>query len=221
VEISRREFSAAALCAAGSRTRRALEWRVLDTGPCCALRESFTAFRRLGIAPRTAPQRVQQPLGYIVPAVSALPDGLARSLSTHVRDGGALIFESAAGFAGFAEQRGMLDEYFGLRIGPPIDLWTGGEPIPYIDFTWPLKTKIRDFSRVVPVCRGGEIIALAQALPVAARRGSMVFLGSPIGPALYAGDREARAWFNALVRALSEPDLRARSPISAQCRLAT
>jgi hypothetical protein len=58
---------------------------------------------------------------------------------------------------------------------------------------------MRDFSRVVPPGdQPGEIIAWAGDLPVALRRrvdaGTLIYLGSPLGPALWAGDVQARRW---------------------------
>src|SRR6266571_3700339 len=55
--------------------------------------------------------------------------------------------------------------------------------------------------RVVPRRRHegeGEVIAWVDDLPVALKRpggrGNLIFLGSPLGPALWAGDAEARRW---------------------------
>jgi hypothetical protein len=75
--------------------------------------------------------------------------------------------------------------------------------MPYIAYSWPASAQIRDFSRVVPLGRrsegAGEIIARVDGLPVALKRrlgrGDLIFLGSPLGPALWAGDAEARRWF--------------------------
>ncbi|HEX2679673.1 MAG TPA: hypothetical protein VHQ03_00090, partial [Candidatus Dormibacteraeota bacterium] len=69
------------------------------------------------------------------------------------------------------------------------------------DYTWPHAAKVRDFSHVVPLERQGntgEFIAWADGKPVALKRqsgrGTLIFLGSPLGPALWAGDTEARRW---------------------------
>src|SRR5256885_8822548 len=52
---------------------------------------------------------------------------------------------------------------------------------------------------MVPLRRqAGEVIARVDGLPVALKRssgrGNLIFLGSPLGPALWAGDAEARRW---------------------------
>jgi hypothetical protein len=70
---------------------------------------------------------------------------------------------------------------------------------PYIDYDWPQETKVRDFSRVILVsAKSGDVIARVRGLPVALKRrvgeGTLIFLGSPIGPLLRAGDPEARSW---------------------------
>ena len=92
----------------------------------------------------------------------------------------------------------------GVHIEAPVRLWPGrgARGVPYVDYRWPSSAKIRDFSRVVPLGRQsegeGEIIARVEGLPVALKRrlgrGHLIFLGSPLGPALWAGDAEARRW---------------------------
>ena len=177
------------------------EWRVLDLGPDCLLRESLGGFCRTGIPACPPPMDNHKRPTYIVPAAACLTDDLVTRLSHHVRSGAWLIFESAAGFGGFDAQREQLARHFRLAIQPPVNLWAGGASVPYVDYHWPVRTKVRDFSSVVPVAAGAaEIIGTIGSIPVAARLGSLVFLGSPIGPSLLAGDREAHFWFNALLQ---------------------
>jgi hypothetical protein len=206
--LSRREFVGAvgAAAAAGATAATALqpEWRVLDLGADCLLRESVAGFRRTGMRAVPLPVDTQESMSYVVPAATDLTDGLITQLSRHVQSGGRLIFESAAGFGGFAAQREQLARHFGLTIEAPVKLWTGSASPPYVDYHWPVRTKVRDFSRVVPVvAKRAEIIGSIGSMPVAARIGRFIFLGSPVGPSLLAGDREAHFWFNALLR---QPD---------------
>src|SRR5437764_965136 len=55
-------------------------------------------------------------------------------------------------------------------------------------------------ARTGPVGRqAGEVIAWVDGVPVALKRrggrgGTLIFLGSPLGPALWAGDAQARRW---------------------------
>ncbi len=101
----------------------------------------------------------------------------------------------------------MLRKEFGIVIEEPVDLARGGcgrGRVPYVDYDWPLAAAIRDFSRVIPVnAPAREVIGSASGLPVAFRRkvgrGCLVFLGSPLGPALRAGDAEARRWLEEFV----------------------
>lgn len=140
----------------------------------------------------------------IVPGATDIPVPVARAIATRLESGARVILESAVGFAPesvFHAQRAVLCDHLRLRILEPVHLWRGrgASRVPYVDYTWPHLAKLRDFSRVVPLGRQeGEIIAWADGLPVALRRrcgrGTLVFLGSPLGPALFGGDREARRW---------------------------
>lgn len=218
MRISRREFAGACLTAALPWAGPA-QWRILDLGAGCALSESIAGFCRLGIPVCPEPDAAHG--GLIAAGVGALTDSLARRLAEFVRRGGHLIFESAAGFGGFDAQCEMLVEHFEIAIEEPVDLWKGERRVPYIDYYWPTKTKVRDFSPVVPVSAArGTVIGTAGKVAVAIRLGSLIYLGSPVGPALLAGDREARIWFTELVRALSGSGPLARFPISAQRRWA-
>src|SRR5262249_7067365 len=128
------------------------------------------------------------------------------------------------GFLGsgeFVAHQKMLLRYFDLAVESPVDLWSGNpigaarfaqrcdqnarkklhryESSPYIDYDWPRETKVRDFSRVILVsAKSGDVIARVRGLPVALKRrvgeGTLIFLGSPMGPLLRAGDPEARSW---------------------------
>ena len=150
---------------------------------------------------------------------------IAKTLSGLVAAGTLLLLESGAGFVSpseFATQQRMLHRYFGLAVLPPVDLWAGNyaeqEPdsrqfVPYVNYVWPCNTTVRDFSRVVPVsAEMGDVIGRVGALPVALKRnmasGTLIFLGSLLGPALRAGDPEARSWLR-LVASVSggRPDL--------------
>ena len=211
--LSRRAF-VGALGAAGATMAASVsaapasrpEWRVLDLGPDCILRESLAGFCRTGIPPCPLPLDNHERPAYVVPTAARLTDDLMTRLSRHVYEGGWLIFESAAGFGGFEAQREQLARHFRLTIEPPVDLWAGGVSAPYVDYQWPVHTKVRDFSSVVPLAAPkAEIIGTIGSIPVAARLGRLIFLGSPIGPSLLAGDREAYLWFNALLQQTASP----------------
>ncbi len=146
----------------------------------------------------------------IIPAAFEITPYLARAVRVQLAKGGRVLLESGAAFARpeeFREHRAMLRKEFGIAVESPADLARGGcgrGRIPYMDYDWPLAVKVRDFSRVVPVdAPAREVIGRASGLPVALRRrvgrGSLVFLGSPLGPALWAGDAEARRWLGEIV----------------------
>ncbi len=176
--------------------------RVLDLGRDCVLRESLAGFCGMGIPTSHAPMGGQECRFYVVPGVGSLPEEFALQLSAFTRGGGWVVIESAAGFGGYEDQRRMLDRHFGIRIQPPVDLWANGTA-PYIDYRWPVRERVRDFSRVTPIsAEGPEIIGCAGDLSVAGKCGNLIFLGSPVGPSLLAGEREAHSWFGALSRAI-------------------
>ncbi len=140
----------------------------------------------------------------IVPAALEIPPPAVRAILSCLQAGASVILESGAGFAAdreFRAHRAVLRDYLQVLIEKPVDLWpdNSSQRIPYVDYTWPRPAKVRDFSRVVPLGRrAGEVIARVDGLPVALERtsgrGNLIFLGSPLGPALWAGDAEARRW---------------------------
>jgi hypothetical protein len=170
---------------------------VLDLEEHCALRESLAGYARTsaGVVPR-------RPV-LIVPAAVALPASATSEIAKCLHRGGTVLLESGAGFAGesgFRAQRDALRSLLGVHIE---GVRFKSRDVPYVDYMWPYPTKIRDFSRVVPVGdHPGEIIARVDGFPVALKRrvgaGTLIFLGSPLGPALWAGDTEARQWLSRL-----------------------
>ena len=167
----------------------------------------------------------------IVPGLGPIDSATTRPLFALLEAGTTVLLESGAAFLSpveFAAYQRKLHHHFDLAVEPPVDLWSeksGGdqlfahrsrqhhrkngdsrESIPYINYTWPRETSVRDFSRVIPVsANAGDVIGRVGALPVAVKRywasGTLIFLGSPLGPALRAGDYEARSWLR-LVTAL-------------------
>lgn len=168
----------------------------------------------------------------IVPGFGAMDPDVAKRLSGLLEAGTHVLLESGGGFlspAEFSTHQRTLYRYFDIEIGPPVDLWPGNpaddvllscrpgprlrkkkvdrsESVPYVTYSWPRETKIRDFSRAIPVSvREGDVIGKAGALRVALKRhtagGTLIFLGSPLGPALLAGDPQAQSWLR-LVAAL-------------------
>lgn len=141
-------------------------------------------------------------------AVSTKVSALA-SVREHIEKGSTVLYESGAAFlsaGNFAFHKRLIRSVFKLSLHDPVGLWDSADSTkqsPYVDYHWPVVTKVRDFSRVVPVeSDKAEIIASFNGLPVAVRRrigkGTLVFLGSPLGQHLLYGDREATRWLGAV-----------------------
>jgi hypothetical protein len=165
-------------------------------GSACALPESRAGFVQ-ALAVRDTPDVL------VFPGAAGWDDSIER----RVRSGRLVIFESGSGFAeasALREQRAGLEAAFGLIIEHPLTMWSEGQRPSYLDLVWPVPVRIRDFSFAVPV-RGGEAIGWLGALPVAtlqrAGAGALLFLGSPVGPALWSGDPQAHKWLSSVLAA--------------------
>ena len=158
---------------------------------------------------------------FIVPGTGVIGHSTAAILLDFLNQGMCVLLESAAGFchpSRFAGQQEIFYRYFDLSLQEPVDLWSensvnvpmsrdpganlnllAGQSTPYIHYLWPATFTVRDFSRAIPIAAKGEdVIAYAGLRPVAVRKqvgsGLLVFLGSPLGPGLRAGEPEARSW---------------------------
>lgn len=190
---------------------------LLDPAPACPVQESATGFAEALSSSRISYRRtslhaIASARTIIVPAAVAMEAKFPARLREHVENGAVVLYESAAAFLGreeFGFHKRVIRSVFGLSLHDPVRLWDSADSLkesPYVDYHWPVATKIRDFSRVVPVGPGdGETIAWFRNLPVAARRrigkGTLVYLGSPLGPHLLSGDREASRWLRAFCSA--------------------
>jgi hypothetical protein len=189
---------------------------VVDSRPNCPLPESVAGYEAalssLNIRFLRASLRSFGPARLIIfpAAVSTAPSSL-----THAREqlesGAFVLYESGAAFLNFQEfglHKRVISSVFGLSLHDPVGLWDSADSFkqsPYVDFHWPVATKVREFSRAVPVDPGnGKAIACFQNLPVGVKRrvgkGTLVYLGSPLGPHLLASDREASLWLGAVYR---------------------
>jgi hypothetical protein len=191
-----------------------LDCVLLDLKENCALPESLAgyeaALKDAGIRyVKTTPGRLPPCRSVILPACVAIEPEAAREVSGLLRQGSTVVLESGGGFAdpaAFSAHQKFLQAHFDLQVEEPISLWEGTEAglrVPYVDYRWPLSTKIRDFSCLVPLSRPpGHVIASVDGSPVAGRRkvgkGTLVFLGSPLGPLLWSGDSQAHSWFREL-----------------------
>jgi len=213
--MSRREFVGCSIGALVVRASLPNGWLtpepcvILDLGSSCCLRESVAGYASaMGAETQvTDAWSVPRCAALIVPAALEIPAAAAHAMQTCLRRGGTVILESGAGFAGepaFRAQRAVLRDVFDIEIAPPVQLWPA-RSVPYVDYTWPRPTRVRDFSRVVSLeSRSAHVIARVGGLPVALRRrsgaGELVVLGSPLGPARLAGDAEAIRWLKEVLQ---------------------
>lgn len=189
---------------------------VVDPGPASPLRESAagyaSALSRLSIPyQQTSIDALAPARTILVPAAVSAEPAVAARLKNYLEDGSVILYETGAAFLGpeeFGIYKRVIRSAFGVSLHDPVRLWDSADSFkqsPYIDYHWPVATKVRDFSRVVPVSgENGETIAWFQKLPVALRRqigkGTLVFLGSLLGPHLLSADREALDWVGAFSR---------------------
>jgi hypothetical protein len=226
--LGRREFLS---CTAGALTvgLRVRDWSAsavettpgcvfLDLKEHCCLGESVagyeTALASFGLRWMHADAwSVSRCAVLIVPAALEISPPEVEAIASCIEAGASVILESGTAFAQkkeFRAHRDVLRDSLQVRIEAPVRLWpahSSSRGIPYVDYTWPSRAKVRDFSSVVPLADradGGEIIAWVDGLPVALKRrrgrGTLIFLGSPLGTALWAGDTEARRWFSDVLR---------------------
>lgn len=179
----------------------------------CALRESLEGYMaglRSAKAPfEIASLRTAKPASVIiVPAASLTGAHEVRWLRIQVEAGALVLVESGGAFLSSREfrlQQSLVISQFKLTMLEPVELWgerDGARGLPYVDFTWPIPARVRDFSQMIPLNgEGASTIARIGGKPVAFRRrlgaGTLVFLGSTLGPHILAGDREAQRWLEA------------------------
>lgn len=170
----------------------------------------------------------------VVPAAGAVGAGTFGAVAELLERGATVLWESGAAFLeprDFAEQQALTLEHFGISMQQPIDVWPrsewrrasvesknrgarevraiGHERVPYVAYRWPREAHVRDFSRVIPMsAEDGRAIAHWGDVSVAQRKpmgtGTLIFIGSPIGPALRAGDPDAVSLLGAMIRVAAE-----------------
>jgi hypothetical protein len=213
----------------GPRPEGELDCALLDLESDCVLRESLQGYQsglasKHTLLPQATLDSQCRCSLVIVPGLGSMNPAIAGTLTDLLQAGTHVLLESGAGFlsaAEFGAHQRMLRRSFDLVVGPPVDVWSGWsadhalsahhpgrhpkkkvdgrESMPYVTYIWPRETKVRDFSRVIPVTAGaGEVIGRTGTLSVAWKwrvaKGTLIFLGSPLGPTLGAGDPEARSW---------------------------
>jgi hypothetical protein len=172
MRVSRRSFLGAAagvpMLAGGDRPRARCS--VVDLG--CVLPESLAGFMK------QAGDLRHDVL--IVPAVRAVTGAGAQLIQRWLERGATVLLESLGG------EKIQQDAYF-----------------PYVEYLWPVHVKIREFAPVkLTPAAGDEIIATFVGQPVGLRRkvgdGTLITLGSPLGPVFLTGDPDARRWLHGI-----------------------
>lgn len=214
MHLSRRQFlrDAACLPLAVAAARQGIAGcfgancgkRCLILNSSCVFRESLEGYKAsLSAAGMVCDVGSSGDCLFIVaPAASLLSFDEVRWLRRRAETGACVLVESGGIFlslADFRRQQSLAQAEFGLNLLPPVKLWQALDSgIPYVDFTWPVPARVRDFSRAIPLAKARVPIAHLDGKAVALRRrlgvGTLVFLGSPLGPHLLAGDREAQRW---------------------------
>jgi hypothetical protein len=226
-------FRSVGLEARGSSPERANDCALLDLNAHCVLRESLQGYQAaLGDKYNRVPEAgLHSKRLYrmaIVPGLGSIDTAMAEALSSLLDAGTHVLLESGAAFLSpseFSAHQEILFHYFDIEVGTPVDLWSrksaddaflrhrpqrqpgkklnNPESIPYVNYSWPRLTSVRDFSRVLPVsAKPGDVIGRVGELPIALKRrtsgGMLIFLGSPLGPALRAGDPQAQSWLRSV-----------------------
>ncbi|HEY6092906.1 MAG TPA: hypothetical protein VIV83_13005 [Gemmatimonadales bacterium] len=205
--MSRREFLGwAAAAALPIQMKWGLKYWMVDPAGTLALPESLLGYRRALPADQEVNLSVRQaPHGGLVVFPSradrSLRSQLPDLIGLHLSRGSTVILESGAGFLNrvdYRVYRRWMRERLRIEVTDPVDLWSGAaRGVPYIEYDWPMRASVRDYSRVVPLAdQPGEVIGWAGGIAVALKRrvgmGTLVYLGSPLGPALWADDQQAR-----------------------------
>lgn len=137
----------------------------------------------------------------ILPAARQLTRESAQKCLQRILNGGWLILETGLCFSTRNESRAQIDllnQVFGIPARDPVVLpeeHRAGSSR-YVDYDWPCRTLVRGFERITPVgCLADEVIARFSGIPVCSKHfigsGGVIFLGSMLGPGLFAGEREA------------------------------
>ena len=159
-----------------------------------------------GVAPALARAKDLGPRSEVLDLGCVLPESLAGFKTQELRSD-VLIVPAVR----FLSQEGRRIIQSRLERGATVLLeYVGGAGVqrssyfPYVEYLWPVKVKIREFSPVeLTPAAGEEIIATLAGTPVGLRRtagrGVLITLGSPLGPVFLTGDPDAPRWLEAAV----------------------
>lgn len=227
MRISRRRFVGdGAVCMGGfcvpvisglrfAEASSAADVLVFDLQCDCVLPESLQGYREAigaaSVVSRTDDRHWQGRCRLaIFPGAGNLSAATVSIVLELLKAGTIVLLESGGGYLDadeVASQRQTLRSIFDVNVADAIDVRSGNGQVPYICCRWPRELLVRDFSRALPmIAQESAVIGRIGALPVAIKKrignGILIVLGSPFGPALRAGDLEARAWVQSLACAI-------------------
>jgi hypothetical protein len=136
----------------------------------------------------------------------------AADLADRIHQGAWVILESGLGFSSRTESKHQIDllkRVFGLQLLPPVKVGKNPAAATYLEYTSPVHRLVRTFEAITPVgCDQSEALARLGKHSVCIRKrigdGTLVFLGSMLGPGIGAEEREAIEVASALVTSDSE-----------------
>ncbi len=145
----------------------------------------------------------------VVAGLRTLAEREGYLLADAVGEGRWLLIESDLCFATASESayhRHLMRELFGLQLGLPVTSQDLNDL--YVTYDWPVRCMVRHFGGGVAIeADDDDVIARAGGMPIAVRKtvgkGGIIYIGTPLGPLLTSGDREAIQLAHALGRALS------------------
>ena len=186
----------------------------------CLSQESALGFRRLLKRDTVSNGSTQSSIAssslIIVPGIRRMSPARGNDLLQRMHDGTWVVLESGVGFSSMAEAKHQADLFkriFGLKLLPAVKVAQCPAVATYVEYTKPVCRLARTFEAITPIdCEPTEVIARFGRHSVCARkrvgRGGLVFLGSMLGPGLFAEEREALAIGAALVSPSAiSPDL--------------
>ena len=182
----------------------------------CLSRESAMGFRHLVSrnppATSFASRRTVSGSLIIAPGIRWMSLSIAADLADRIHQGAWVILESGLAFSSRTEskhQSDLLKKVFGLQLLPPVKVGKNPAAATYLEYTRPVHRLVRTFEAITPVrCDQSEALARFGKHSVCIRKrigeGTLVFLGSMLGPGIGAAEREAIEVASSLVTSDSE-----------------
>lgn len=143
----------------------------------------------------------------VLPGAKRLSLEDAVALREQIRNGAWVVLESGLSFSTGAEARQQAEvcaKIFHLRLLPQTRTANHAAGLSYIEYAQPARHLVRTFESITPVCCDArDVLACFAGSIVCVRktigRGGLIYLGSMLGPGLYAEEREAKAVASGLI----------------------